>query len=60
MHLVKRIYKYKDIVLEKKAMINALGSVKLPPPATQPTKGGKAPITEPGTTAKAVFFFNGV
>ncbi len=34
--------------------MSALGSVSEPPAATHPASGGKAPTTEPGTTANAV------
>src|SRR5665647_1660633 len=35
-------------------------SCMFPPPANHPIYGGSAPTKEPGTTANAVTFFNGV
>ena len=47
--------------IKKKVATKRISSeVKLPPAAPQPIIGGKAPTNEPGITANAVTFFNGV
>jgi len=43
-------------IKKKNPIAKAPGSVRLPPPATQPANGGKAPTIDPGTAAKAVTF----
>ena len=45
---------------KKKLRNHPCGFNKLSPPATQPTSGGIAPISDPGITALGVIFFNGV
>ena len=43
-----------------KARANTEGSAAEPPAAVQPMAGGRAPMREPGTTAKALMRLRGV